>query len=85
MNFIYLKFTREKSKEKINFLDLVIKLTDSKIDTDFQFHCKSMDSHQYYLHYDSCHVEHIKRSIVFSETLRLKKKCDLKNVIYILK
>ena len=35
MNFIYLKFTREKSKENINFLDLVIKLTDSKIDTDF--------------------------------------------------
>ena len=73
MNFIYLKFTREKSKEKINFLDLVIKLTDSKIDTDFQFHYKSMDIHQYYLHYDPCHVEHIKRSIVFSETLRLKK------------
>ena len=53
-----LKFTYEKSKEKINFLDLVIKLTDGKIVTDL--YCKPTDSHQY-LHYDSCHAEHIKR------------------------
>ena len=48
-----------------------------------------MDIHQYYLHYDSCHVEHIKRSIVFSETLRLKKmwpkKCDLHSQVKNLK
>ena len=31
-------------------------------------YCKSTDSHQY-LHYDSCHAEHIKRSIIFSQTL----------------
>ena len=72
-----LKFTYEKSKEKINFLDLVIKLTDGKIVTDL--YCKSADSHQY-LHYDSCHAEHIKRSIIFSETLRLKRFA-LKKVI----
>ena len=71
-----LKFTYEKSKEKINFLDLVIKLTDGKIVTDL--YCKSTDSHQY-LHYDSCHVEHIKRSIIFSETLRLKTICCQKS------
>ena len=52
-----LKFTYEKSKEKINFLDLVIKLTDGKIVTDL--YCKPTDSHQY-LHYDLCHAEHIK-------------------------
>ena len=61
-----LKFTYEKSKEKNNFLDLVIKLTDDKIVTDP--HCKSTDSHQY-LHYDSYHIEQVKRSIVFSQTL----------------
>ena len=59
-----------KSKEKINFLDLVIKLTDGKIVTDL--YCKSTDSHQY-LHYESCHTEHIKRSIIFSQTLCLKR------------
>ena len=71
-----LKFTYEKSKEKINFLDLVIKLTDGKIITDL--YCKPTDSHQY-LHYDSCHAEHIKRSIIFSQTLRLKRICSQKS------
>ena len=71
-----LRFTYEKSKEKINFLDLVIKLTDGKIVTDLYY--KSTDSHQY-LHYDSCHAEHIKRSIVFSQTLRLKRICSQKS------
>ena len=51
-----LKFTHEKFIEKINFLDLVIKLTDGKIVTDF--YCKSTNSHQY-LHYNSCHPEKI--------------------------
>ena len=71
-----LKFTYEKSKEKINFLDLVIKLTDGKIVTDL--YCKPTDSHQY-LHYNSCHAEHIKRSIIFSQTLRLKRICSQKS------
>ena len=67
-----LEFTYEKSKEKIYFLDLVIKFTDGKIATDL--YCKSTDSHQY-LHYDSCHAEHI----VFSQTLRLKRICSQKS------
>ena len=71
-----LKFTYEKSKEKNNFLDLVIKLTDDKIVTDPYY--KSTDSHQC-LHYDSCHAEQIKRSIVFSQTLRLKRTCSRKS------
>ena len=33
--------------------------------------CKPTDGHQY-LHYDSCHAEPIKRSIVFSQTFRVK-------------
>ena len=65
-----------KSKEKINFLDLVIKLTDSKIVTEL--YCMPTDSHQY-LHYDSCHAEYIKTSIIFSQTLRLKKICPQKS------
>ena len=40
-----LKFTYEKSKKKINFLDLVIKLADGKIVTDLYY--KSADSYQY--------------------------------------
>ena len=37
-----------------------------------------MDGDQY-LHYDSCHADHIKRSIIFSQTLRLKRICSEKN------
>ena len=57
-------------KRKLIILDLVIKLTDGKIFTDL--YCKSADGHQC-LHYDSCHAEHIKRSIIFSQTLQLKR------------
>ena len=34
--------------------------------------CNPSDGHQY-LHYDSCHAEQIKRSIVLSQILRLKR------------
>ena len=71
-----LRFTYEKSREKINFLDVVIKIKEGKITTNL--FCKPTDGHQY-LHYDSCHAEHIKRSIVFSQALRLKRICSEKN------
>ena len=79
MNSILISNLHMRSlKKKLFFLDLVIKLTDVKIATDP--YCKSTDSHQY-LPYDSCHAEHIKKSIVFSQTLWLKRicsqKCDL--------
>ena len=32
-----------------------------------------------YLHYDSCNADHIKRSIIFSQILRLKRICSEKN------
>ena len=68
-----LKFTYEKSKEKINFLDVVIKIKEGRVIADL--YCKPTDGHQY-LHYDSCHADHIKRSIIFSQTLRLKRICS---------
>ena len=65
-----LKFTYEKSKEKINFLDAVIKIKEGRIITDL--YCKPADGHQY-LHYDSCHADHIKRSIIFRSIICSKK------------
>ena len=47
-----------------------------KLSTDL--YCQPTDSHQY-LHYDSCHAEHIKRSIIFSQALRLKRVCSQKS------
>ena len=54
------RFTYEKSREKINFLDEVIKIIEGRITTNLS--CKPTDGHQY-LHYDSFRAEHIKRSI----------------------
>ena len=70
-----LKFTYEKSKEKINILDVVIKIKEGRIITDL--YCKPTDGHQY-LQYDSCHADHIKTSIIFSQRLRLKRICSEK-------
>ena len=71
-----LKFTYEKSKEKINFLDVVIKIKKGRIINDL--YCQSMNDCQY-VHYNSCHADHTKRSIIFSQKLRLKRTCSEKN------
>ena len=55
---------------------MVIKIKEGRIITDL--YCKPMDGHQY-LHYDSCHADHIKRKIIFGQTLRLKRICSEKN------
>ena len=55
---------------------MVIKIKEDRIITDL--YCKPTDGHQY-LHYDSCHADHIKRSIIFRQTLRLKRLCSEKN------
>ena len=48
----------------MNFLDVVIKIKGDMIITDL--YCKLVDGHQY-LHYDSCHANHIERSIIFCQ------------------
>ena len=55
---------------------MVIKIKEGRIITDL--YCKPTDGHQY-LHYDSCHADHIKRLIIFSQKLRLKRICSEKN------
>ena len=66
-----IKFTHEKSKEKINFLDiLVMKDKDGVISTDV--YQKPTDTHNY-LQFDSSHPKHCIRSIPYSQFTRLKK------------
>ena len=55
---------------------MVIKIKEGRIITDL--YCKPTDGHQY-LHYDSCHADQIKNSIIFSQTLQLKRICSEKN------
>jgi hypothetical protein len=56
-----------------HFLDLNTHLKDSIITTDL--YVKPTDTHQY-LHPHSCHPGHIKRSIPFSQTLRILNICS---------
>ena len=67
-----IKFAHETNKEDIAFLDLKVKLLDSKISTDL--FVKSTDLHQF-LHYTFSHPERTKHSIVFSQALRVSRIC----------
>ena len=54
----------------------MIKIEKGRIIT--HLYCKSTDGHQY-LHYDLGHADHIKTSVIFSQTLRFKRICFEKN------
>ena len=71
-----LRFTYESSEKSISFLDLIITVSEQKLKTTL--HIKSTDRHQY-LHYASSHPEHTKRSVVFSQTLRISRLCSEEN------
>ena len=71
-----LKFTYESSKKDTSFLHLKVSLSKNKLSTDF--HKKPTDCHQY-LHYSSGHPEHTKRSIVYSQLLRVSRICFREN------
>ena len=65
-----IKFSHEVNKETIHFLDPNIGLSDGNISTDL--YVKPTDRHQF-LHYTSSHPDHTKRSIVFSQVLRVSR------------
>ena len=71
-----IKFTYESSKENVTFLDLIVKLSKGCLTTDL--HITDTDRHQY-LHFNSSHPNHTKRSIIYSQALRLAKICTFDN------
>ena len=68
-----IKFTAEYSRDKVNFLDVQVIRKDNKLITDL--YVKPTDTHQY-LDASSCHVYHSKKSIPFSQALRLNRICS---------
>ena len=68
-----IKFTHESNKEHIPFLDLNLNLSSNELSTDL--YIKPTDRHQY-LHYTSSHPEHTKKSVVYSQALRLSRICS---------
>ncbi len=69
-----IKFTTEISTESVNFLDTTISMNsdDDVLETSVYF--KPTDSHDY-LYYTSAHPPHTKRSLPYSQFLRLRRIC----------
>ena len=57
----------------LNFLDVNVSIVDNKIETDL--YCKPTDCHQF-LHFNSAHPFHNKKSIVYSQGLHIKRLCS---------
>ena len=68
-----IQFMYESSKKSISSLDLDVAQYKGRLESTV--HLKPTDRHQY-LHYSSSHLEHTKRSIVFSQTLRVSRICS---------
>ena len=69
----FLKFTPESSRKNVTFLDVNVKFLNGKINIDL--HIKATYRHQY-LHYTSSHPHLTKRSIVYSQALRVSWICS---------
>ena len=57
LNSFHPNFTHERSKESLNFLDVIVKIQQSELVTDVYY--KFTDGHQY-LHFDTCLASHEK-------------------------
>ena len=70
----HIKFTFESDKESINYLDVSINLSNGHLMTNM--YVTPTDRHQY-LDYSSSHPNHIKNSVVYSQSLRARRLCSL--------
>ena len=70
-----IKFNYESNRESIVFLDLNVSLSGNKLTTDL--HTNSADKYQY-LHYTFGHPVPTKRSIMYSQALRMSSICSYK-------
>ena len=69
-----IQFTHAHSFKSVTFLDVLVTLTnDGTISTDL--YTKPTDTHQY-LHMNSCHPNHVKKAIAFSQATRILRICS---------
>ena len=68
-----IQFTHAHSYKSVIFLDVLVTLTnDGTISTDL--YTKPADTHQY-LHMNSCHPNHVKKAVAFSQATRILRIC----------
>ena len=70
------KLIHDKSKVSINFLDVTVSINGEEFETDL--YCKPIDCHQL-LEFNLVHPIHNKKSIVYSQGLRIKRLCSKKD------
>ena len=70
-----LKFTHEISNSSLSFLDIKLKITPGSKTISTSVYYKPTDSHSFLL-YSSSHPAATKRSIPFSQSLRLRRLCS---------
>ena len=69
-----IKFTSNASQESVSFLDVMIH-KDNKGQIETGLYTKPTDAHMY-LHYNSYHPVHQKKSIPYSQAIRLRRICS---------
>lgn len=68
-----IRFTHSYSQTEINFLDVNVKIDESKLATSLY---RKPTDRQQYLHYQSDHPHHCKNSIPYSQAHRFKRICS---------
>ena len=68
-----IKFTMEKSPEKVIFLDTWVKIGENN-KLEVELYSKPTDTHNY-LHFSSYHQSHTKRAGPFGQFLRVRRNC----------
>ena len=68
-----IKLTYTFSKNRVPFLDLDVESSGGELTTNI--YIKPTDRHQY-IHYTSSHPNHTKRSILYSEAIRVSRICS---------
>ena len=72
----HIKFTFKSDEKNINYLDVNINLFSGHLMTNM--YVEPTDRH-HYLDYSSSQPNHIKRSIVYSQSLRARRLCSLES------
>ena len=73
-----IKFTIEKSRSRLSFLDTLVTIHNRQLHTDIYY--KPTDSNQYLL-YTSCHPKHTRNSIPYNLARRLKMIVSDENIL----
>ena len=73
-----LKFTHDKSKVFVNFLDFTVRINGEEFETDL--YCKPTDCHQF-PEFNSEHPIQNKKLIVYNQVLHIKRMCSKKVIL----